>query len=151
QEAGRAGRDEKRSFAVLLFNASDKIGVEKKIRQNFPSYEEVLQVYDALGNFFRLAVGAGQGESYEFDIATFCSNFKFSVSKAFTSLRLLEQHDLISVSESVYMPSRVRVLVSREDLYKFQIVNPKADTFIKLLLRIAPGIMDDYVKIRESD
>src|SRR5690606_18099887 len=58
QEAGRAGRDEKRSFAVLLFNASDKIGVEKKIRQNFPSYEEVLQVYDALGNFFRLAVGA---------------------------------------------------------------------------------------------
>jgi ATP-dependent DNA helicase RecQ len=151
QEAGRAGRDGARSYAVLLYNITDKLNIEKKLKQHFPEYDELLNIYDSLGNYFKLAVGSGEGESFEFDISTFAANFKFPIQKILTSLHILEQQGLISVAESVYTPSRIKFMVDRETLYRFQLANPKSDVLIKLILRTSQGVMDEYVQIKESD
>ncbi len=151
QEAGRAGRDGQKSFAVLLYNISDKLNIEQKIKQHYPTYEEILQIYDSLGNYFKLAVGAGMGETFEFDISAFATNFKFSIQKIIIAVKLLEQQDLISASEAVYIPSRIKIIVDRQNLYNYQLRFPTYDPIIKLLLRTVPGVMDDYMTLKEYD
>lgn len=151
QEAGRAGRDEKKAFAVLLFNESDKLALEKKFALSFPSIEEIKQVYHSLGNYFQLAYGAGEELSLEFDIGNFCSRFKLDAIKTLNALKFLEHDGYIALSESVYLPSRVKVLVGAEDLYRFQIEYSQYDSFIKILLRSYGGLFDQYTQVRESD
>lgn len=151
QEAGRAGRDTKKSYAVLLYNISDKLNIEQKLKQHYPTYEEILQIYDSLGNYFKLAVGAGMGETFEFDISAFATNFKFSVQKIIIAVKLLEQQDLISASEAVYIPSRIKIIVDRQTLYNYQLRFPSYDPIIKLLLRTVPGVMEDYMTLKEYD
>jgi ATP-dependent DNA helicase RecQ len=151
QEAGRAGRDGKRSYAVLLFNVSDKLNIEKKLKQYFPEYEELLKIYDSLGNYFKLAIGSGTGDSFEIDISTFANDFNFPVQKVLTSLHILEQQGLLSVTESVYTPSRIRFLVDRETLYRFQLAHPVADILIKQILRTSHGVMEGYVYLKENE
>jgi ATP-dependent DNA helicase RecQ len=151
QEAGRAGRDGQKSFAVLLYNISDKLNIEQKLKQHYPNYEEILQIYDSLGNYFKLAVGAGVGETFEFDISAFATNFKFSIQKIIIAVKLLEQQELISASEAVYIPSRIKIIVDRQNLYNYQLRYPTYDPIIKLLLRTVPGVMDDYMTLKEYD
>lgn len=150
QEAGRAGRDGKRAYAILLYNASDKIHFEQKLQSYFPSFEELRHIYDALGNYFKIAVGSGQGESYEFNIGSFAAAFSFSVQKVIQALHLLEHQGIISITEAVYLPSRFRFTADKETLYRFQVKHADYDLLIKLLLRTAPGILDDYVVIQEN-
>ena len=151
QEAGRAGRDGQKSFAVLLYNVSDKLNIEQKLKQHYPAFEEILQIYDSLGNFFRLAVGSGVDETFEFDITAFTLHFKHSIQKTLIAIKVLEQQDFIIASEAVYIPSRIRITSNRTELYNFQLRNPNYDGLIKLLLRTAQGIMDDYATIKERD
>ncbi len=151
QEAGRAGRDEKKAFGVLLYNTSDKIALERKFSLSFPSPEEIKQVYHSLGNFFQLAYGAGEGLTLEFDIGNFCSRFKLDPIKTLNALKFLEHDEYIALSESVYLPSRVKINVGAEDLYRFQIEYSQYDSFIKIMLRSYGGLFDQYSQIRESD
>lgn len=151
QESGRAGRDGNKSFAVLLHNNADKAETEKRIENNFPSLKEVLNVYTALGNFFQIAVGAGKGESYEFDIIKFCNNYNFENLKAHHALRLLEQQGQIAVSDAVFTPARIKVIVSKEQLYKFQIANKNSDPIVKFLLRTHIGLFDEFVNVNERE
>lgn len=151
QEAGRAGRDEKKAFGVLLYNTSDKIALERKFSLSFPSPEEIKQVYHSLGNFFQLAYGAGEGLTLEFDIGSFCSRFKLDPIKTLNALKFLEHDEYIALSESVYLPSRVKINVGAEDLYRFQIEYSQYDSFIKTMLRSYGGLFEQYSQIRESD
>ncbi|MFD2163575.1 ATP-dependent DNA helicase RecQ [Paradesertivirga mongoliensis] len=151
QEAGRAGRDEKKAFAVLLYNESDRLALEKKFNLSFPSIEEIKQIYHSLGNYFQLAYGAGEELTLEFDIGNFCSRFKLDPIKTLNALKFLEHDGYIALSESVYLPSRVRVMVGAEDLYRFQIEYSQFDSFIKILLRSYGGLFEQYSQIRESD
>jgi len=151
QEAGRAGRDENKAFGVLLYNQSDRINLERKLALSFPSIAEIKQVYHSLGNYFQLAYGAGEDLTFEFDIGSFCSRFKLDPIKTLNALKFLEHDEYIAISESVYLPSRVKVLVTVEDLYRFQIEYSQYDSFIKTLLRSYGGLFDQYVQIRESD
>lgn len=151
QEAGRAGRDEKKAYAVLLYNESDRVLLEKKLEQSFPSPDEIRQVYHALGNYYQLAYGAGEGLVFEFDPAEFCSRFKLEAIRTLNALKFLEHDEYVSLSESVYLPSRIRIIVAPEDLYRFQIEYAGYDAFIKLLLRSYGGLFDQYAPIRESE
>ena len=151
QEAGRAGRDEKKAFAVLLYNQSDKLQLQKKFALSFPSIDEIKNVYQQLGNYFQLAYGAGEGLTLDFDIAEFCNRFKLDAIKTLNALKFLEHDEYIIISESVYLPSRVMITVSVEDLYRFQIENQGFDQFIKTLLRSYGGMLEQFVAIRESD
>jgi len=151
QEAGRAGRDEKKAYAVLLYNTSDKLQLLKKLDLSFPSIEEIKKVYHHLGNYFQLAYEAGEGISFEFDIADFCSRFKLDAIKTLNALKFLEHDEYITLSESVFLPSRLKIMVSAEDLYRFQVENVAYDPFIKTVLRSYGGLYDQYVPIRETD
>lgn len=151
QEAGRAGRDEKKSYAVLLSNASDKALLEKRLELSFPAIDEIKFVYHSLGNYYQLAYGAGEGLILEFDIGEFCSRFKLDAVKTLAALKFLEHDEYITVTESVYLPSRVKIAVAAEDLYRFQIEHAVYDPFVKLLLRSYGGIFEQYVPVREHD
>ncbi|WP_256012600.1 RecQ family ATP-dependent DNA helicase [Desertivirga xinjiangensis] len=151
QEAGRAGRDEKKAYAVLLYNASDRAKLEKKLELSFPSVEEIKQAYHFLGNYFQLAYEAGEGLNFEIDIADFCSRYKLDAIKTLNAFKFLEHDEYITLSESVYLPSRVKILVSSEEMYRFQIEYANYDSFIKILLRSYGGLFDQFSNIRESD
>ena len=151
QESGRAGRDGRKSFAILLYNISDKLEVDHRLKNNYPTHREVVQVYNALGNYFQLATGAGEGQSFDFDIVDFAITFQLDIVKTHNSLKLIEQQGLIVVSDSVFIPSRIKVIVNKEELYKFQIANRKFDPFIKLLLRTHIGLFEDFVNVNERE
>jgi len=151
QEAGRAGRDEKKSFAVLLYNNSDLIELDSRVENSFPEIVEVKHVYHALGNYFQLAEGAGAGASFDFDIALFSKTYQIHPVKVNHALKLLEQQGYISVSESVFLSSRLMLTVDKETLYKFEIANPAYESILKTLLRSYGGIFDFYVPVREDE
>lgn len=151
QEAGRGGRDGKHAFALMLYNQSNEDEINYRLENNFPSPEEIVNVYNALCNYLQLAVGAGEGESFVLDTTPFIKNFNLDPPKTFGALKILEQQGLISLTEAIFMPSRIKFLCNKEELYKFQIANKKFDPFIKLLLRTYPGLFEDYTIFKEKD
>jgi ATP-dependent DNA helicase RecQ len=151
QEAGRAGRDEKKSYAVLLYNEADKLRLQKNFELSFPTVKEIVQIYYHLGNYFQLAYGAGQYLSFEFDIGDFCNRYQLEPLKTISALKFLERDEWLVVSENVYIPSRLRFDVSSHDLYSFQVAHANLDGFIKTILRAYGGAFDYFVPFRESD
>jgi ATP-dependent DNA helicase RecQ len=151
QEAGRAGRDEHKAYAVLLYSPADRYKEEKKFELNFPPIEEIKKVYHALGSYYQLAYGTGTGVSFDLDIGDFCSRYSFDAVKTLSSLKFLEQDEYLSFNESVFLPSRFRFEVLNEQLYNFQIQNSGWDPFIKTLLRSYGGAFENYVRLREFD
>lgn len=151
QEAGRAGRDEKRAFAVLLTNKADQMILEAKYADSFPSVDEIKKVYHYLGNYYQLAYGAGQGLNFDFDLAAFCKRFGIGVIKTMAALKFLERDGYLVLSENIFIPSRLMFVVGHEDIYRFQIENAAFDPIIKTIQRSYGGAFDGYVKISESD
>lgn len=150
QEAGRAGRDNKKAYAVLLFNDSDKKYLKKRVAYSFPEIEQIKRIYEALGNFFQIPVGGGKHGVYDFNIAEFCRVYKFNLVIAFNGLKALQREGYIELTEELNNPSKVHFLVEREGLYKFQVANVQFDGFIKLLLRSYTGLFTEFVSIDES-
>jgi ATP-dependent DNA helicase RecQ len=151
QEAGRGGRDQQRAYGVLLYNPADKIRQQSKFIQNFPSVDEIKQVYHFLANYCQVAYDAGEGQSFDLDLGEFCSRFKVDAIKTLNALKFLEQDEYVAFNESVYLPSRFRFEVMNEELYNFQIQNPGWDPFIKTLLRSYGGSFENYVRVKEFD
>lgn len=151
QEAGRAGRDGNKSYGVLLANKSDQLALESKYANSFPSVEEIKKVYHDLGSYFQLAYGAGEGITCDFDLADFCKRFTIGVVKAIAALKFLEHDGYVTLSENIFLQSRVLFLVGHEDVYRFQIENVAYDKVIKAILRSYGGAFDVYVKIQESE
>lgn len=150
QEAGRAGRDGKKAFAVLLFNYSDKLKALRELEDSMPNIKEIRNVYNALGNYFQLAIGSGMHQNYTFDIVEFCNRFNFNARKAYNALKFLEMSEVLHVSEGVYSSSKLRIVTNKSNLYKFQVEHKQFDIIIKFLLRTYGGILDDFVKIDEK-
>ncbi len=150
QEAGRGGRDEKRAYAVLLYNNSDKVKLERRIETSYPPINDIRKVYNALGNFFNLPVGGGKGISFDFNMAKFVHVYKFNILLVYNSLKLLQQGEYLEFSEEINNPSRLKFIVNRDDLYKYQVRNEKEDKFIKILLRSYSGLFTEYQAIDEN-
>lgn len=151
QEAGRAGRDEKKAYAVLLYNHADRLKNEKKFETAFPSIDEIKLTYHNLGSYYHLAYGTGEGLSFDLDIGNFCSHYKLDPAKTINALKFLEKDEYLSFTESVFLPSRFRFEIGNEELYNFQIQNSNWDPFIKTLLRSYGGSFENYVRLREFD
>jgi len=151
QEAGRAGRDENRAFAVLLANASDQLILKGKYKDSFPSITEIKKTYHYLGSYYQLAFGAGEGLNFEFDLADFCKRFNLGVIKTLAALKFLEHDGYLVLSENIFLQSRIMFTANHEDVYRFQIENAGYDSFIKTIQRSYGGAFDGYVKIKESD
>lgn len=150
QEAGRAGRDGKKAFAVLLWSNNDKVQLKKKVTTSFPDRTVIKRVYEALGNFFQVAVGSGYMMSYDFNIGQFCSAYGFNITTVLSSLKILQRAGYLEFNEDLEMASRIHFIIARDDLYKFQVANEAFDSFVKLLLRSYTGLFTEYVVIDEA-
>lgn len=151
QEAGRAGRDGKKSYAVLLWNDSDKLEVKNNLEISFPPLDEIRKTYQALANYFQIPIDAGKGTAWEFDLSDFCTRYNLNHLVTFNCLKFLEKEGYISLTEAFFQPSRVHLLLNKEQLYKFQVENMQYNQFIKLLLRSYSGLFDTFVAISEKE
>lgn len=151
QEAGRAGRDEQRAFAVMLTNKGDQSILATRYADSFPSVDEIKKAYHYLGNYYQLAFGVGEGLSFEFDLADFCKRFNIGVIKTMAALKFLERDGYLTLSENIFLPSRLMFTATHEDVYRFQIENAEYDPIIKTIQRSYGGAFDHYAKIKESD
>ncbi|MBW6501354.1 MAG: RecQ family ATP-dependent DNA helicase [Bacteroidales bacterium] len=150
QESGRAGRDNKPAFAVLLYSPADKSRLEESLRKKFPPVEKIKDVYEALCNYLQVPHGTGKDNVFDFNMADFISAYRLPVIETYNSLQFLQREGYMEFTEEINNPSRVHFIVSRDDLYKFQVANEAFDGFIKLLLRSYTGMFSEFVAISED-
>jgi ATP-dependent DNA helicase RecQ len=151
QEAGRAGRDERKAYAVALYGPKDLEDLERHVLQAYPSGSIVRQTYQALANYYQLAVGAGELATYEFDLQVFQAQLPLSSIEVFFALKLLEDEGFIQVSEALSTSAKVHFEVDNRGLYEFQVANARYDAFTKLLLRMYGGeLYGQFVNISEG-
>lgn len=150
QEAGRAGRDGKKAFAVLLYHPNDVLQLQELPDKKFPPVSTIQAIYQSLADFFQLPVGSGEGAYFDFDLRQFTENFKLDTTTVINTLKVLEQEGHISFAESIFLPSQVMFTTDKEALYAFETAQPSLETLIKILLRTYEGIFDNRVSIFES-
>ncbi|MFZ1805674.1 MAG: ATP-dependent DNA helicase RecQ [Cyclobacteriaceae bacterium] len=151
QEAGRAGRDGDKSYAVVIHHPIDVKSLREKVEQSQPEQAVLKKTYQALSNYLQLAEGSAMGESFDFDLATFSNRYELKPITTYAALKKLEEQGLLQLSESFYRPSKVHFLVEKKKLYEFQVSNDHFDQLIKGLLRLYGGeLFSVYVNISES-
>ena len=150
QEAGRAGRDGKQSYAVLLWNATDIRRLKQLENVTFPTLEYIENVYHKLFAFFEIPYGQGMGRQLKFDIKTFCDRFKLDRAQAFYAMRYLEREGHWTFSEDVEVQTRVRVIVDRDALYEVEFEDPKMVEVLDCLMRKYEGLFSFAVPIEEE-
>lgn len=151
QEAGRAGRDGKRSYSVILLGPSDVKELRARYLDTFPDLEFIRRVNQALGNYLQLASGTGEGQSYPFDIKAFCKQYDFPIMNTYQALSIMEREGLLTLSEGFQSSSRLMITMNRSDLYDYQLRHPKLDPLIKTLARSYGGLDIEYVKVDEFE
>lgn len=150
QEAGRAGRDGKKAYAVLLYDETDLDMLEEKEALRFPSLREIKEVYQSVANYLQVPAGGGQGQYYDFDMSDFLVKFKLPVHTVLYSLKALEQDGWLSFNEQVFLPATVSFTISKNGLHDFELKHPALENCIKSLLRAYGGIFDQAVPVSEK-
>jgi len=151
QEAGRAGRDEKNAFAVLIYNSADKADLELRFQNAFPEIKLIRLIYHALGNYLKVALGSGENISFNFDVSDFASTYNFNPLVTINALKILAEAGYIHLSDAVYIPSRLKFTVGQAELYNFQVQHPESDKVIKTILRSYGGSFDNFIRINEAE
>ena len=151
QEAGRAGRDGKKSYAVLLHDARELDELKKQPEIRFPGIYEIRKVYQALVNYLQIPTGLGEGRYYDFDLNDFLKKFKLDTQLVIHSLKALEQEEMMSFNEQVFLPARLQFICDKNTLNDFENTNPELTPLIKTLLRTYEGIFDQPVPIFEKN
>ena len=150
QEAGRAGRDGLKAYAVLLFNDGDRTKLLKRIGDTFPDKEEIRAVYDHLAYFYQVATGSGYNAMFEFPIDKFCHAFHHFPTRVLSALKILERAGYIDYREEEDSQARLRFCLERDDLYRLRDNGKDEDAVIVALLRNYSGLFNDYSYIDEA-
>ena len=150
QEAGRAGRDGNKSYAVLLYDNRDVEELSNAHIKRFPSFTQIKDVYTALANFLQVGIHTGEGISYPFHFETFIKNFKLDSYTALYSLKTLEQDGWFDFNEKNFTPSTLVFTTNKEQLYQFQDSHPEYEPLLTTLLRTYEGIFDFPAFISEN-
>ena len=149
QEAGRAGRDEQKSYAIILWNKQDTINLKKRITDSFPSKEYILRVYESLANFYQVAAGSGRGLIIDFNLFDFCNNFHLSALQTHHALQILALAIYIEYTDEIDNRSRLKFRIFRNELYTLHLAQ-EYDQLIHAILRNYTGVFTDDVYIDES-
>ena len=150
QEAGRAGRDGKRSYAVLLANNKEMVNLKDEVAIKFPGEDEIKNIYKALMNHLQIPAGIGEGNYYEFDAAKFINQFQLESGKVLSALKTLEQEELLYFNEQVFIQSKVQVIASRGRLLEVEKEHPELEALLKHILRTYEGVLDQPSNINEK-
>jgi ATP-dependent DNA helicase RecQ len=150
QEAGRAGRDGKKAYAVLLATKADITKARKLHETRFPAIATIKTIYQSLANYLQLPVGIGEGGYYDFNLLEFCNNFKLDLAVVTQTLKVLEQEGHIQFSENIFLPTQVCFTTSKESLENFEQAYPAFEPLIKALLRTYQGIFDNRISVFEK-
>ena len=150
QEAGRAGRDGKRAYAVLLYNDRELQDLQLQSSIRYPEKEEIKTVYTAVMNYLQVAAGSGESVSYDFDLATFAAAFKINILTATYAIKTLEQENILTLNEVFFKPSTIVFICEKNELNEFEQQHPQLELVIKGLLRSYEGIFDFATAIYET-
>ncbi len=150
QEAGRAGRDEQNASAIILYNQDDVSRLNYSLQLNYPSLEYVRKVYQALCNFFTIAIGGGEFVTFPFDINEVCKKYNLQLANTQASIKLLERDAFLVYNDAYFKPARIHFLMKKNTLYAFQLANIRYDSVIKAMLRNYKGLFDEYTMFNEN-
>lgn len=150
QEAGRAGRDGKRSYAVLLYAPGDKRIISKRVSDNFPKEDFIRGVYEKLGFFYEMAVGDGKGCTFSFSLGEFCQHFSLPLIQTESALQILTRMGYIDYVDEMDYSAKLRFTASRDDLYRMQDNDSVTEQILRTVLRLYSGIFTDFVFIDEK-
>jgi ATP-dependent DNA helicase, RecQ family len=150
QEAGRAGRDGKKAYAIILYSNSDKASLHKRIPDTFPDKDYIKQLYENLNYYYQMAMGDGLGCTYDFNLEEFCRRFKYFPVPADSALKILTQAGYIEYTEEQDNSSRLIFTIRREELYRLNTMGKEAETLIQTILRMYTGVFTDYAYINEE-
>lgn len=147
QEAGRAGRDEQKAYAILLKNKDDAALVQRQFLSVLPTVKEIKEVYRKLSNYFQISYGEGEATTHDFNFAEFCKKYAFNTLKTFNALQLLDRTSIISLSAMFHKNSMVQVLVDSDALFEYLNSYPDHALIVKSVLRTYGGVFDHEVGI----
>ncbi|WP_029906176.1 ATP-dependent DNA helicase RecQ [Prevotella sp. 10(H)] len=150
QEAGRAGRDEQKSYAVILYNKNDSTKLKKRIRDEFPEREFITHVYNSLAYFFQIAEGFGVGMVYDFNIQQFCATYKLPLLPTHNALKILDLAGYIEYTDEVDNRSRLMFTVYRDELYHYDF-DKEYEQLVNTILRLYTGLFTNYATINEAE
>lgn len=150
QEAGRAGRDGKKSYAVAVYQEQDVTELQSLPELKFPSIPDIKKVYQSIADYLNIPVGIGEGNYYNFDLLEFSKNFKYDVHLVMNVLKTLEHEGHLSFNENIFLPSQVTFVSPKEVLEDFETAHPELEPIIKCLLRTYEGIYDNCVSVNEK-
>lgn len=150
QEAGRAGRDRRKAYAVMLYSKTDKTTLNKRIADTFPDREYIMQIYEHLNYYYQMAMGDGLGCTYDFNLEEFCRKFKHFPVPANSALKILTQAGYIEYTDEQDNASRLIFIIRRDELYKLHEMGKEADILIQAILRSYTGVFTDYAYIHED-
>jgi len=149
QEAGRAGRDGKRAYAIGLYKNNDLVTLADDIGRQFPERETVVRIYLALMSYLGVAMYSGEDQSFPFDLQLFSRQFGWKASDVLIVMKILHQEGYLFLSDSIGSPSRLKFTVDKSGLYRYQLEHENLDAYIRFLLRSYGGIYDFYTPVRE--
>jgi len=149
QEAGRAGRDGKRSYAMLMVAPNDYKILSRRLEGNFPPIEQIKSIYEKICAYLMIAIGDGAGRSYVFNIQDFCHRERLFSQTVISALDLLERNEYMSYVEVADNPARVIFKVSRDDLYRYEMTNT-VERVVRTMLRMYNGLFSEFRAIDEE-
>ena len=150
QEAGRAGRDGQKAYAVLLYAKSDKVNLNKRISDTFPDKDYIRKVYEDLQFYFQMAMGDGLGCTLAFNLDEFCRNFKYFPIQVDSALKILTRAGYLEYTDEQDNASRLIFTLRRDELYKLQEYNNDTEKLLNTILRSYTGLFTDYAYINEE-
>lgn len=150
QEAGRAGRDGQKAYAVLVYSPKDKRTLLKRVADNYPDKDYIRDVYEHMNYYLGIAEGCALGRTFDFDLEEFCRRFGYFPTQAESALRLLSRAGYIEYDEERDNSSRLMFVISREELYRISELSPALESLMRLVLRTYTGLFSEYVFISES-
>ena len=150
QEAGRAGRDGKTAYSFILYERLDFKKNINNLNIWYPNIESIRNIYQKICDYLQIAIHELPDEDFQFNISSFCTRYNLDIKQTFIIINFLENEELIKLYDSKNIKSKIKIIISNSELYKFQIANSYYDNFIKILLRNYSNIYTNFVNIEEK-